>query len=66
MVAWHTAPVKTFAEAKQTPLIIGAAAFSSVGTKFGAVTNNLLGTKFKSSTGIRARPAQPRHGARRD
>jgi tripartite-type tricarboxylate transporter receptor subunit TctC len=47
MVVWHTAPAKTFAEAKVTPLIIGAAAFSSVGTKFGAVTNNLLGTKFK-------------------
>ena len=47
MVAWHTAPVKTFADAKKIPLIIGAAAVSSVGTKFGAVTNNLLGTKFK-------------------
>jgi tripartite-type tricarboxylate transporter receptor subunit TctC len=47
MVAWHTAPVRTFAEAKHTPLIIGAAALSSVGTKFGAITNNLLGTKFK-------------------
>jgi tripartite-type tricarboxylate transporter receptor subunit TctC len=47
MVAWHTAPVKTFADAKSTPLIIGAAAVSSVGTKFGAVANNLLGTKFK-------------------
>jgi len=47
MVAWHTAPVKTFADAKTIPLIIGAAAASSIGTKFGAVTNNLLGTKFK-------------------
>jgi tripartite-type tricarboxylate transporter receptor subunit TctC len=47
MVAWHTAPVKTFADAKTTPLIIGAAAVSSVGTKFGAVANNLLGSKFK-------------------
>jgi len=47
MVVWHTAPAKTFADAKTMPLIIGAAAFSSVGTKFGAVTNNLLGTKFK-------------------
>ncbi len=47
MVAWHTAPVKSFADAKKIPLIIGAAAVSSVGTKFGAVTNNLLGTKFK-------------------
>jgi tripartite-type tricarboxylate transporter receptor subunit TctC len=47
MVAWHTAPVKTFADAKKTQLIIGAAAASSVGTKFGAVANNLLGTKFK-------------------
>jgi tripartite-type tricarboxylate transporter receptor subunit TctC len=47
MVAWHTAPVKTFADAQKQQLIIGAAAASSVGTKFGAVTNNLLGTKFK-------------------
>jgi tripartite-type tricarboxylate transporter receptor subunit TctC len=47
LVAWHTAPVKTFADAKRVPLIIGAAAFSSVGTKFGAMTNNLLGTRFK-------------------
>jgi tripartite-type tricarboxylate transporter receptor subunit TctC len=47
MVAWHTAPVKTFADAKKQQLIIGAAAASSVGTKFGAVANNILGSKFK-------------------
>jgi tripartite-type tricarboxylate transporter receptor subunit TctC len=47
MVAWHTAPVKTFADVKARQLIIGSAAVSSVGTKFGAVANNMLGTKFK-------------------
>ena len=47
MVAWHTAPVKTFADAKKIPLIIGTTAASSIGTKFGAVSNNLLGTQFK-------------------
>jgi tripartite-type tricarboxylate transporter receptor subunit TctC len=47
MVAWHTAPVKTFADVQKQQLIIGAAAASSVGTKFGAVANNLLGAKFK-------------------
>ena len=47
MVAWHTASVKTFQDAKLRPLIIGAAAASSVGTKFGAVANNLLGARFK-------------------
>jgi tripartite-type tricarboxylate transporter receptor subunit TctC len=47
MVAWHTSPVKTFADAKTRPMFIGAAAASSVGTKFGAVANNLLGAKFK-------------------
>jgi tripartite-type tricarboxylate transporter receptor subunit TctC len=47
MVAWHTSSVKTFADAKTRPMFIGAAAASSVGTKFGAVANNLLGAKFK-------------------
>jgi hypothetical protein len=47
MVAWHTSPVKTFADAKVRQMFIGAAAVSSVGTKFGAVANNVLGAKFK-------------------
>jgi tripartite-type tricarboxylate transporter receptor subunit TctC len=46
MVAWHTSPVKTVAEAKTTPMHLGSAAAGSSGAKFGAVMNNLLGTKF--------------------
>jgi tripartite-type tricarboxylate transporter receptor subunit TctC len=47
MVAWHTSPVKTFDEARKTQMILGAAAAGSAGAKFGAVANNLLGTRFK-------------------
>jgi tripartite-type tricarboxylate transporter receptor subunit TctC len=47
MVAWHTSPAKTFEEAQKTPMHLGAAAASSIGTKFVQVANNLLGTKFK-------------------
>ena len=47
IVAWHTSPVKTFEEAKKTQIFLGVAGAASVGSKFGAVTNNVLGTKFK-------------------
>lgn len=46
MVAWHTSPVKTVEDAKKTQMHLGAAAAASAGAKFGAVANNLLGTKF--------------------
>jgi tripartite-type tricarboxylate transporter receptor subunit TctC len=47
IVAWHTSPVKTFEDARKTPIFLGVAAAASAGAKFGAVANNLLGTKFK-------------------
>lgn len=51
MVAWHTSPVKTVEEARRVEMHLGAAGASSIGTKFAAVSNNLLGTKFKIISG---------------
>jgi hypothetical protein len=51
MIAWHTSPAKTFEEAQRIEMHLGAAGASSIGTKFVAVANNLLGTKFKIISG---------------
>ena len=51
MIAWHTSPAKTVAEAQRTEMHLAAAGASSIGTKFAAVANNLLGTKFKIISG---------------
>jgi tripartite-type tricarboxylate transporter receptor subunit TctC len=49
-VSWHTSPVKTFRDALQKELIVGASNGNS--TEFyPAIFNNLLGTKFKIVVG---------------
>lgn len=46
-VTWHDAPVKTFAEALEREVILGATTPSSDSSILAQLSNNLLGTKFK-------------------
>jgi len=50
---WHTAPAKTLAEAKKTELIMGATGKGSNSFQDVALSNNLLGTKFKAVRGYK-------------
>ena len=51
LVAWHTSGVKNIADAKKTPIVVGA--LTRVGTMYGypALLNATLGTKFRIVTG---------------
>jgi tripartite-type tricarboxylate transporter receptor subunit TctC len=50
-VAWHTQPVKTFADVLTKPLIVGGIAAGSDTDNFPRVFNNIFGAKFKLITG---------------
>jgi tripartite-type tricarboxylate transporter receptor subunit TctC len=50
-VAWHTSPVKTFADTKKREMIVGAIADSLL---FAQVMNAVLDTKFKPITGYKS------------
>jgi tripartite-type tricarboxylate transporter receptor subunit TctC len=50
---WHTAPAKTMDEAKKIELIMGATGKGSNAFQDVALTNNLLGTKFKVVRGYK-------------
>ena len=51
LVTFHTAPVKTFAEAQKTQVLIGQASPRSFGTLMCRIYNALLDTKLKVITG---------------
>src|SRR5205085_4946081 len=44
---WHTAPARTFEDAKRSELVIGNSSVNSMGAKVAIVSNALFGTKFK-------------------
>jgi tripartite-type tricarboxylate transporter receptor subunit TctC len=48
---WHTAPVRTFADAKTSPVVMGSATVNSMGAKMAIVSNAMFGTKFKLVSG---------------
>ena len=50
-VAWHTAPVKTLAEAMAKELIVGGSGSDATEVVFPKAANKLTGTKFKVVTG---------------
>jgi tripartite-type tricarboxylate transporter receptor subunit TctC len=50
---WHTAPAKTLDDAKRIELIMGATGKGSNSFQDIALTNNLLGTKFKAVRGYK-------------
>jgi tripartite-type tricarboxylate transporter receptor subunit TctC len=47
VVAWHTAPVKTLAQAMQREMVLGTTGAGSVSVQLAAVLNNVTGTRFK-------------------
>lgn len=47
LLAWHTAPVQTIADAKQKQIVIAAAGPASGSAIYPTVLNHLIGTKFK-------------------
>jgi tripartite-type tricarboxylate transporter receptor subunit TctC len=53
---WHTAPIQTYEEAKQTPVIMGGVAIGAPSVDLAVVSNALFGTKFKIVTGYGADP----------
>jgi tripartite-type tricarboxylate transporter receptor subunit TctC len=53
ITVWHTAPAKTLDEAKRVELIMGATGKGSNSFQDIALTNNLLGTKFKPVRGYK-------------
>src|SRR5262249_44374056 len=44
---WHTAPARTFDDAKRSELVIGNSSVNSMGAKVAILSNALFGTKFK-------------------
>ena len=55
-IAWHTAPVKTLADAFVTPLVVGGYGSDGISTVFPKAANALAGTKFKIVTGYQGSP----------
>jgi tripartite-type tricarboxylate transporter receptor subunit TctC len=53
---WHTAPVQSFDDVKNTEIVIGAQAPGSTQFDFPMLSNVLWGTKFKVITGYEATP----------
>lgn len=53
LVVWHTAGVKTLAEAKRKPVIVGTSSKNSMGYQEPALINALVGTKFQHVFGYR-------------
>ena len=54
VAVWHTAPVKTVAEAQKTEITVGATQFGSETYITPQLMNALLGTKFKIVKGYKA------------
>ena len=51
VVAWHTSPVQTLAQAKRQEMVVGTTGLGSVAVQLAAVLNNVVGTKFKLVVG---------------
>jgi tripartite-type tricarboxylate transporter receptor subunit TctC len=54
--AWHTAAVKTLADAFTMPLVVGGYGADGISTVFPKAANLLAGTKFKIVTGYQGSP----------
>jgi tripartite-type tricarboxylate transporter receptor subunit TctC len=44
---WHTAPIETYQQAKETPVIMGGVLAGAASVQLAIVSNALFGTKFK-------------------
>jgi tripartite-type tricarboxylate transporter receptor subunit TctC len=53
VVTWHTSPVRTFADALATPVVMGAAGQVGLDFTMPSLLNNVLATKFKVVPGYK-------------
>jgi len=56
LAVWHTAPVKTLADATKTEIIIGATGEGSSSYRYTTAMNHVFGTKFKIIKGYKTVP----------
>lgn len=48
---WHTSPIRNFADAKRSPVVMGSASVNSMGAKMAIVSNAMFGTRLRLVTG---------------
>jgi tripartite-type tricarboxylate transporter receptor subunit TctC len=48
---WHTSPIRTFADARTSPVVLGSATVNSMGAKMAIVSNAMFGTRFRLVSG---------------
>jgi len=48
---WHTSPIRNFADAKASPVVMGSASVNSMGAKMAIVSNAMFGTRLRLVTG---------------
>ena len=53
---WHTAPIKSFEDARTTEALLGGVSVGSFSTDAGILASELFGMKFKTITGYKSSP----------
>ena len=53
IATWHTAPVKTFQDARTTPIVMGASGQVGLDYTLATMLNSVLGTKFQVVSGYK-------------
>jgi tripartite-type tricarboxylate transporter receptor subunit TctC len=48
---WHTSPLRTFADARASSVVMGSATVNSMGAKMAIVSNAMFGTRFRLVSG---------------
>jgi tripartite-type tricarboxylate transporter receptor subunit TctC len=48
---WHTSPIRTYEDAKNTQAVMGSSSINSMGAKMAIVSNAMFGTRFKVVVG---------------
>ena len=56
VVAWHTAPIKTFADVLKREMLVGSSGVATSDGVYPRVMNELIGTKFKVVEGYKDNP----------
>jgi tripartite-type tricarboxylate transporter receptor subunit TctC len=56
VVAWHTAPVKTFKDVLEREMVVGSSGVATSDSVYPRVMNQLLGTKFRIVDGYKSNP----------
>jgi tripartite-type tricarboxylate transporter receptor subunit TctC len=56
VVAWHTAPVKTFKDVLEREMVVGSSGVATSDSVYPRVMNRLIGTKFRIVDGYKSNP----------